>query len=58
MVVYLELSVQLLFREQKGKKSQLVSAYDMKLHSEEIYAAVVTVYNQGPNNAQRLFASP
>lgn len=36
MGVWLELSVKLLFKEREGKKSRLLSANEMKRHSEEI----------------------
>lgn len=50
--VYLELSVELLFKEQKAA-TQLLSVNDMKAHSDEI----CVVWFRGPNNAQRVFTS-
>lgn len=52
--VYLELSVVLLFKEQKVKEHQVMLVNDMKLHSEEICAAVLMWY-LGPKNRQRVF---
>lgn len=39
--VYLELSGELLFQEQKRQESQLMSANDIKLHGEDVSAAVL-----------------